>query len=100
MIMVVVETARGVTTRVRFLRVLTSSVPEWNALLPESPKSCQHYFEALTTDPLLLELCWNELARRGTTRKTVARAASGLLISACLDHRSPPMLSTLMLSSL
>ena len=56
--MVVVETVRGVTTRVRFLPLILTSLgsKEWNALLAESLKRCQHYFDALTTNPLLLEL--------------------------------------------
>jgi hypothetical protein len=46
MIMVVVKTTRGVTTRVLFLPVILTGFQEWNALLPESPKACQHYYAA------------------------------------------------------
>src|SRR6267154_1506049 len=45
-IMAVIETVRGVTTRVLFLPVILTRFQEWNALLPESPKACQHYFAA------------------------------------------------------
>jgi hypothetical protein len=44
--MVVIETVRGVTTRVLFLPVILTRFQEWNALLPESPKACQHYYAA------------------------------------------------------
>jgi hypothetical protein len=51
-IMVVVETTGVVTTRVRFLPVILTSLgsQEWSALLlPESPKSCQRYFDTFPT---------------------------------------------------
>ena len=44
--MAVIETVRGVTTRVLFLPVILTRFQEWNALLPESPKACQHYYAA------------------------------------------------------
>src|SRR6266550_7155008 len=45
-IMVVIETVRGVTTRVLFLPVILTRFQEWNALLAESLKPCQHYYAA------------------------------------------------------
>ena len=44
--MAVIETVRGVTTRVLFLPVILTRFQEWNSLLPESPKACQHYYAA------------------------------------------------------
>ena len=44
--MVAIETVRGLTTRVLFLPVILTRFQEWNALLPESPKACQHYYAA------------------------------------------------------
>jgi len=50
--MVVVKTAGGVTTRVRTCP--WSKFPrfqEWTVLIPESPKSCQYYFEISESSP-------------------------------------------------
>ena len=45
--MIVVETTRGVTTRVRFLPLILISLDSksGNAFIPASLKSCQHYFD-------------------------------------------------------
>lgn len=43
--MVVIETVRGVTTRVRFLPVMFTRFQEWNALVVQSARACQCYFE-------------------------------------------------------
>ena len=50
-IMVVVETARGVTIRVRFLPLILTSLGSKSGTLfvPESGKTCQHYFGGFQT---------------------------------------------------
>ena len=68
--MVVIETVRGVTTRVLFLPVILTGFQEWNAVLAESLKRCQHYFDALTTNPLSLDLSRNDWTQCDASRKT------------------------------
>ena len=44
--MAVIKTVRGVTTRVLFLPVILTRFQEWNALVSEAARKCQHYFDS------------------------------------------------------
>ncbi len=59
--MVVVK-ARRVATHEFFDAVILTSLGSKSGtpLLPESLKTCQYYFDGLTTNPPLLELCRDE----------------------------------------
>ena len=75
--MVVVETARGVTTRVRFLPLILTSLGSKSGtpLYLNQLKTCQHYFEPFDDESALLELH----ARRADRTCDHSRNASHVL---------------------
>ena len=88
--MVVVETTRGVTTRVVFLALILTSLGSKSGtpLYLNHRNGVNNIMKLLTTNMLLLKLCRNGLARRETTRETVARAASGCRFPTTTDLTS------------
>jgi hypothetical protein len=68
--MVVVKTAGGLTTRVPFLPVILTSLGSKSGT-PSYPnrRNSQHYFDALTTNLLFVELSRNEWTQFHTSRK-------------------------------
>ena len=86
--MVVVKTAQGLTTRVRFLPVILTSLGSKSGtpFLPETPKSCQRYFDTLPTTAHA-----RGIGRRETTaqRDAAARTRSGA--KSVRDRSSSPV---------
>ena len=77
--MVVIETVRGVTTRVLFLLVILTSLGSKTGtpFYPNRRKHVNTILKLLTMNPLLQSYMLREWAGRATTRGSVALAAPG-----------------------